>query len=102
MAHVALPSLAHPMARSKKVQDMFELADIASSSEQACWGDERREEELRKNSPYITACGLALAIDAHRRRRETVPPTVAILTTNRVEDSIIMRTASHIVPVNRT
>lgn len=69
MAHVALPSLAHPMARSKKVQDMFELANVASISEQACWGEERKEEELRKkNSPYITAYGLALAIDAHRRR----------------------------------
>uniref|UniRef100_A0A183F841 MAP7 domain containing 2 n=1 Tax=Heligmosomoides polygyrus TaxID=6339 RepID=A0A183F841_HELPZ len=33
----------------------------------------------------------------YRRRRETVPPTVAIATAN-PEDSIIARTASHIVP----
>ncbi|VDP41294.1 unnamed protein product [Heligmosomoides polygyrus] len=69
MAHVALPSLAHPMVRSKKVQDMFELDNVTSISEQACWGEERQEEELRKkNSPNITAYGLALDIDAHRRR----------------------------------
>ncbi|VDP41292.1 unnamed protein product [Heligmosomoides polygyrus] len=37
----------------------------------------------------------------YRRRRETVPPTVAIATTN-PEDSIIARTASHIVPVDRS
>ncbi|KAK6050755.1 zinc knuckle [Cooperia oncophora] len=69
MAHVALPGLTHPMARSKKVLDMFQLANVASIAEQACWGDERKEEELRKKSScYITPYGLALAIDAHRRR----------------------------------
>ncbi|XGW34305.1 hypothetical protein V3C99_018279, partial [Haemonchus contortus] len=46
MAHVALPGLKHPMARSKKVLDMFQLANVASIAEQACWGDERKEEEL--------------------------------------------------------
>lgn len=69
MAHVALPELKHPMARSKKVFDMFQLANVASISEQECWGDERKEEELRKkNSSYLTPYGLALALDAHRRR----------------------------------
>ncbi|VDL87126.1 unnamed protein product, partial [Nippostrongylus brasiliensis] len=69
MAHVALPSLSHPMARAKKVNDMFQLANVASIAEQSCWGDERKEEELRKkNSSYITPYGLALAVDAHRRR----------------------------------
>ncbi|VDO19330.1 unnamed protein product [Heligmosomoides polygyrus] len=34
----------------------------------------------------------------YRRRRETVPPTVAIATAN-PEDSIIARAASHIVPI---
>lgn len=49
---------------------MFQLANVASTYEQACWGDERKEEELRKkNSPYITAYGLALAMDASYRRQ---------------------------------
>ncbi|EPB65351.1 integrase core domain protein [Ancylostoma ceylanicum] len=69
MAHVAIPGLKHPMARSRKVDDMYQLANVASISEQQCWGDERKEMELRKkNSSYLTPYGLALAIDAHRRR----------------------------------
>ncbi|VDO24210.1 unnamed protein product, partial [Heligmosomoides polygyrus] len=69
MAHVALPSLSHPMARSKRVADMFQLANVASISEQECWGDERKEQELRmKNSSYLTPHGLALAMKAHARR----------------------------------
>ncbi|EYC13483.1 hypothetical protein Y032_0043g738 [Ancylostoma ceylanicum] len=69
MAYVAIPGLKHPMARSKKVLDMYQLANVASISEQQCWGDERKEMELRKkNSPYLTPYGLALAMDAHRRR----------------------------------
>lgn len=69
MVHVALPELKHPMARSKKVHDMFQLANVASISEQECWGDERKEEELRKKqSSYLTPYGLALAMNAHRRR----------------------------------
>ncbi|KAK6019866.1 hypothetical protein OSTOST_14489 [Ostertagia ostertagi] len=48
---------------------MFQLANVASISEQECWGDERKEEELRmKNSQYLTPYGLALAMQAHRRR----------------------------------
>ncbi|KAK6017953.1 zinc knuckle, partial [Ostertagia ostertagi] len=77
MAHVALPGLTHPMARSKKVHDMFQLANVASIAEQACWGDERKEEELRKKSScYITPYGLALAVDAHRRRCHTYAEAV--------------------------
>ncbi|EYB94484.1 hypothetical protein Y032_0171g324 [Ancylostoma ceylanicum] len=69
MAHVAIPGLKHPMARSKKVLDMYQLTNVASISEQQCWGDERKEMELRKkNSPYPTPYVLALAMDAHRRR----------------------------------
>uniref|UniRef100_A0A7I4YV80 RNA-directed DNA polymerase n=1 Tax=Haemonchus contortus TaxID=6289 RepID=A0A7I4YV80_HAECO len=69
MAHVALPTLKHPMARSKRVADMFQLANVASISEQECWGDERKEEELRmKNSQFMSPYGLALAMEAHRRR----------------------------------
>uniref|UniRef100_A0A7I4YH86 Integrase-type domain-containing protein n=1 Tax=Haemonchus contortus TaxID=6289 RepID=A0A7I4YH86_HAECO len=34
MAHVALPGLKHPMARSKKVLDMFQLANVAFIAEQ--------------------------------------------------------------------
>ncbi|KAK6009174.1 integrase core domain protein [Ostertagia ostertagi] len=69
MAHVALPALKHPMARSKKVMDMFQLANVASISEQECWGDERKEAELRmKNSQYLTPYGIAMAMQAHRRR----------------------------------
>ncbi|KAK6024927.1 hypothetical protein OSTOST_09187 [Ostertagia ostertagi] len=34
-----------------------------------CWGDERKEEELRmKNSQFLSPYGLALAMQAHRRR----------------------------------
>ncbi|VDL86516.1 unnamed protein product, partial [Nippostrongylus brasiliensis] len=61
--------LRHPMARSKRVGDMFQLANVASISEQECWGEERKERELRmKNSAYLTPYGLALAIQAHARR----------------------------------
>ncbi|KAK6011175.1 hypothetical protein OSTOST_23750 [Ostertagia ostertagi] len=61
--------LTHPIARAKKVQDMFQLANVASIAEQACWGEERKEEELRKKSScFVTPYGLALAVDAHRRR----------------------------------
>ncbi|KIH54929.1 hypothetical protein ANCDUO_14921, partial [Ancylostoma duodenale] len=69
MAQVAIPGLQHPMARSKKVDDMFQLANVASISEQQCWGEERKEMELRKKgSLYLTPYGLVLALDAHRRR----------------------------------
>ncbi|KAK6014407.1 zinc knuckle [Ostertagia ostertagi] len=69
MAHVAIPTLKHPMARSKRVSDMFQLANVASISEEECWGDERKEEELRmKNSQFLSPYGLALAMQAHRRR----------------------------------
>ncbi|CAJ0607989.1 unnamed protein product [Cylicocyclus nassatus] len=69
MAHVAIPGLKHPLARAKTVNDMFELANIASISEQECWSDERKERELRrKHSQYLSPYGLAVAMDAHRRR----------------------------------
>ncbi|CAJ0595223.1 unnamed protein product [Cylicocyclus nassatus] len=69
MAHVAIPNLKQPLARAKTVNDMFQLANIASISEQECWSDERKELELRrKHSQYLTPYGLAVAIDAHRRR----------------------------------
>ncbi|VDK65020.1 unnamed protein product, partial [Cylicostephanus goldi] len=50
MAHVALPGLTHAMARSKKVMDMFQLANVASVSEEQCWGDEKKETELRRKN----------------------------------------------------
>ncbi|VDL76646.1 unnamed protein product [Nippostrongylus brasiliensis] len=69
MAHVALPSLRNLVARSKRVGDMFQLANVASINEQECWGDERKEQELwMKNSAYLTAYRLALAIEAHALR----------------------------------
>ncbi|VDO94869.1 unnamed protein product [Heligmosomoides polygyrus] len=93
MAHVALPSLTHPMARSKKVQDMFQLANVASISEQTCWGDERKEEELRKkNSSYITSYGLALAVDAHRRRCHPYAEAVERARGKRFDHSAVFET----------
>lgn len=93
MAHVALPSLTHPMARSKKVQDMFQLANVASISEQTCWGDERKEEELRKkNSSYITSYGLALAVDAHRRRCHPYAEAVEQARGKRFDHSAVFET----------
>ncbi|KIH69338.1 hypothetical protein ANCDUO_00324 [Ancylostoma duodenale] len=69
MAYLAIPHLHHPLARTKIVEDMFQLANVASISEQECWGDERKEMELRKkNSSYLTPYGLAVAMDAHRKR----------------------------------
>ncbi|KHJ92076.1 hypothetical protein OESDEN_08043 [Oesophagostomum dentatum] len=69
MAHVALPDLKHPLARSKRVNDMFELANVASISEEECWKDAEKGTELRmKNSQYMSPYGIALAMDAHRRR----------------------------------
>ncbi|VDP47308.1 unnamed protein product [Heligmosomoides polygyrus] len=67
-AHVAIPSLQHQMARSKRVDDVFDLANVAAIAEQEFWGDERKEQELRKQSTYLTPYGLVVATDAHRHR----------------------------------
>ncbi|RCN30316.1 hypothetical protein ANCCAN_23907 [Ancylostoma caninum] len=90
MAHVAIPALKHPLARSKKVQDMFQLANVPSISEMECWGDGRKEDELRKkNSFHLTAYGVALAIDAHRRRCHEYAKAVEEAKEKRYEHSAV-------------
>ncbi|EPB76543.1 PHF5-like protein [Ancylostoma ceylanicum] len=90
MAHVALPGLKHPLARAKKVNDMFELANIASISEEECWGDTAKERELRmKNSQYLSPYGIALAMDAHRRRCPDYAEAIKIAKGQRFEHSAV-------------
>ncbi|CAJ0593826.1 unnamed protein product [Cylicocyclus nassatus] len=96
MAHVALPGLTHAMARSKKVMDMFQLANVASVSEEQCWGDEKKETELRrKNSQFITSYGLALAMDGHRRRCQLYAKRLAAAKGVRYEHPAIFPWAVH-------
>ncbi|RCN41620.1 hypothetical protein ANCCAN_12410 [Ancylostoma caninum] len=60
MAHCALPDLTFWVARSKVVNDMFELANIASISEEECWSKSDKERELRmKNSQYLRMVSLS-------------------------------------------
>ncbi|RCN32771.1 hypothetical protein ANCCAN_21418 [Ancylostoma caninum] len=69
MSYCALSDLKHSLACSKIFNDMFELANIASISEEECWSNSDKERELRKkNSQYMSPYGIALAIDAHRKR----------------------------------
>ncbi|KAK5976011.1 hypothetical protein GCK32_002825 [Trichostrongylus colubriformis] len=66
-AQTALPSLRSDLARSKPVNNMFELANVASIVLDPFWGDRRKEEELlAKDSKHLTVLGLAHAIAAHR------------------------------------
>ncbi|KAK5970527.1 hypothetical protein GCK32_020970, partial [Trichostrongylus colubriformis] len=66
-AQAALPSLRSDLARSKPVNNMFELANVASIVLDPFWGDRRKEEELlAKDSMHLTVLGLAHAIAAHR------------------------------------
>ncbi|VDP18542.1 unnamed protein product [Heligmosomoides polygyrus] len=66
-AQTALPSLRSDLARSKPVNNMFELANVASIVLDPFWGDRRKEEELMaKESKHLTVLGLAHAIAAHR------------------------------------
>ncbi|KAK5970750.1 hypothetical protein GCK32_016745 [Trichostrongylus colubriformis] len=66
-AQTALPSLRSDLARSKPVNNMFGLANVASSVLDPFWGDRRKEEELlAKDSKHLTVSGLAHATAAHR------------------------------------
>ncbi|VDP00099.1 unnamed protein product [Heligmosomoides polygyrus] len=66
-AQTALPSLRSDLARSKPVNNTFELANVASIVLDPFWGDRRKEEELMvKDSKHLTILGLAHAIAAHR------------------------------------
>ncbi|KAL6726858.1 hypothetical protein Aduo_008787 [Ancylostoma duodenale] len=51
MAHVPISGFKHPTARSDKVLDMFQLANVASTSEQHCWGDARKGLRARSAFP---------------------------------------------------
>ncbi|VDN26742.1 unnamed protein product [Cylicostephanus goldi] len=70
MAHIALLGLTRAIGTiKKKVEDMFQLVNVASVSEQQCWGDERKETELRRNNlQFLTSYELAFIIDGYRRR----------------------------------
>ncbi|EYB84337.1 hypothetical protein Y032_0318g2346 [Ancylostoma ceylanicum] len=66
-AHVALPGLRCNLARSKKVKNLFELANVASIALEPGWGDWRKENELtKKQSTHLSVVGLSCAISAHR------------------------------------
>ncbi|VDP32660.1 unnamed protein product [Heligmosomoides polygyrus] len=67
IAHVGLPGLRCNLARSKKVKNLFELANVASIALEPAWGEHRKEAELmNKKSTHLTVVGLSCAISAHR------------------------------------
>ncbi|VDL80032.1 unnamed protein product [Nippostrongylus brasiliensis] len=67
-AHVGLPGLRCNLARSKKVRNLFELANVASIALEPAWGEHRKEAELlKKQSTHLTVIGLSCAISAHRQ-----------------------------------
>ncbi|KAL6723466.1 hypothetical protein Aduo_018470 [Ancylostoma duodenale] len=62
-AQVALPGLRNNLARTKKVKNLFELANVASIALEQ-W---RKENELmKKQSTHLSVIGLSCAISAHR------------------------------------
>ncbi|RCN42221.1 integrase core domain protein [Ancylostoma caninum] len=66
-AQVALPGLRNNLARTKKVKNLFELANVASTALEPAWGKWRKENELtKKQSTHLTVIGLSCAISAHR------------------------------------
>ncbi|KIH46852.1 hypothetical protein ANCDUO_23093 [Ancylostoma duodenale] len=90
MAHCALPDLTFWVARSKVVNDMFELANIASISEEECWSNSDKERELRmKNSQYLSPYGIAIAMDAHRKRCPEYAKAINVAKGERFEHSAV-------------
>ncbi|VDO93779.1 unnamed protein product [Heligmosomoides polygyrus] len=66
-AHVGFPGLRCNLACSKKVKNLFELANVASIALEPAWGEHGKEAELvKKNSTHLTVVGLSCAISAHR------------------------------------
>ncbi|VDO18628.1 unnamed protein product [Heligmosomoides polygyrus] len=66
-AHVGLPWLRCNLTRSKKVKNLFELANVASIALGPAWGEHRKEAELMtKNSTQLMVVGMSCAISAHR------------------------------------
>ena len=68
MAYMALPDLKLPLARPRQVDDMLNLANVASILEEDCWEDPENGTELRmKNSQHLSLYGIAFAMNAHCR-----------------------------------